>query len=199
MSKKYKVIDVDNRNRKSQFLWFNSFDNTTYGMDVRMDVTTLVEYSKKTKTSFFINFLYCLTVALNEIPEFRLRYVNNEVRLYEEINPTYTVKCVDGTYNNARHEFTKSYSLFYKRCHDVVEYEKTNLNHRDEYNDSSYFDSQSCTRALWGKFVLENGRYKMTLNLTASHALIDGFPMAEGFNKTQEIINTFEEFININK
>ena len=39
----------------------------------------------------------------------------------------------------------------------------------------------------------------MTLNLTASHALIDGFPMAEGFNKTQEIINTFEEFININK
>ena len=112
----------------------------------------------------------------------------------------------------------------YKRCHEVVEYEKTNLNHRDEYNDSSYFDdfyfsclptldfigmthpmiysdksSQSCTRALWGKFVLENGRYKMTLNLTASHALIDGFPMAEGFNKTQEIINTFEEFININK
>ena len=224
MKKSYKVIDIESWNRKSQFLWFNSFDNTTYGLDVRMDVTNLVNYSKKTKTSFFINFLYCLTVALNEIPEFRLRYVNDEVRLYEIINPTYTVKCIDGSYNNARHDFLKSYSEFYKRCHKVVEEEKINVKHREEYNDSSYYDdfyfsclptldfvgmthpmiykdksSQSCTRALWGKYVLENGRYKMTLNLTASHALIDGFPMAEGFNKTQEIIDNFENFIQENK
>ena len=223
MSKIYKVIDIEKWNRKSQFKWFNSFDNTTYGIDVRMDVTNLVNYSKKTKSSFFINFLYCLTVALNEIPEFRLRYVNNEVRLYESINPTYTIKCIDGTYNNGRNEFSKSYSKFYELAHKEVEFQKTNLNHKDEYNDGALYDdfyfsclptldfigmthpmiysdksSQSCTRALWGKFVLENDRYKMTLNLTASHALIDGFPMAEGFNKTQNIINNFEEFIKEN-
>ncbi len=224
MEKKYKVIDIEKWNRKTQFLRFNSFENTTYGLDVRMDVTNLVNYSRKTKTSFFINFLYCLTVALNEIPEFRLRYVNNEVRLYDVVNPTYTVKCIDGTYNNARHDYTKSYSLFYKRAHEVVEYEKVHTEHREEYNDSCYYDdfyfsclptldfcgmthpmiygdksSQSCIRALWGKFVLEGDKYKMTLNLTGSHALIDGFPMAEGFNKTQEIIDNFENFITINK
>ena len=224
MANKYKVIDIEKWNRKSQFLRFNSFENTTYGLDVRLDVTNIVNYSKKTKTSFFINFLYALTVALNEVEEFRLRIVNGEVRLYEAIRPTYTIKCVDGTFNNGRHEYTKSYCEFYKRAHQEVEFQKTNTNHRENYNDSDYYDdfyfsclptldfvgmthpmiygdksSQSCTRALWGKYVLENGRYKMTLNLTASHALVDGFPMAEGFNKTQEIINDFENFIEINK
>ena len=90
MANNYKIIDIDTWNRKSQYLWFNSFMNPTYGIDVKMDVTNLVNYSKKTKTSFFINFLYCLTVALNEVEEFRLRYVNGEVRLYDYINPTYT-------------------------------------------------------------------------------------------------------------
>lgn len=224
MSNSYKVIDVEKRKRKTQFKWFNSFDNTTYGLDVRMDVTNIVNYSKKTKTSFFINFLYCLTVALNEIDEFRLRYVNNEVRLYDYINPTYTITCIDGTYNNGKHLFTRSYSLFYTRCHEEVEKQKVNTNHSETYNDSSLYDefyfsclpqldfigmthpmiygdksSQSCIRALWGKFVLENDRYKMTLNLTASHALLDGVPMAKGFNRTQEIIDNFENFIKENK
>lgn len=224
MKNNYKVIDVSKRNRKTQFLWFNSFDNTTYGIDVRLDVTNLVLYSKRTKTSFFINFLYVLTVALNEIEEFRLRYVNSEVRLYDFINPTFTIKCIDNTYNNAKIEYTKSYSEFYKRVYEVKEYEKTNINHREDYNDSSLYDefyfsclptldfigmthpmiygdksSQSCTRALWGKYVLENDRYKMTLNLTTSHALVDGFPMADGFNKVQEIIENFEKTVEIFK
>ncbi len=223
MANNYKIIDIDTWNRKSQYLWFNSFMNPTYGIDVKMDVTNLVNYSKKTKTSFFINFLYCLTVALNEVEEFRLRYVNGEVRLYDYINPTYTIKCIDGTYNNGRHEFTKSYSVFYKRTKEVLDFQKNNTNHRENYNDSAFYDefyfscltnldfigmthpmtytdksSQSCTRALWGKYSLENDRYKMTLNLTASHALVDGMPMAEGFNLTQFIIDNFETFIKEN-
>ena len=216
----YEVINLNKRNRKTQFEWFNSFINPTYGMDVELDVTKLVKFSKETKTSFFINFLYILTYSLNSIEEFRLRYVNNEVRLYKEIMPTYTVKCIDGTFNNARHEYTSDYKLFYKRAHKSVEEAKVNTNHSGSYNDETYYDdfyfsclptlnftsmthpipyndksSMSVTRALWGKYHLVSDKYLMTLNLTVSHALVDGFPLAEGFNKVSEMLDNLGKYL----
>lgn len=52
----YKVIDIEKWNRKKQYLWFSTFSNPDYGFNV--DVTNIVNYSKETKTSFFINFLF---------------------------------------------------------------------------------------------------------------------------------------------
>ena len=217
---KYEVIDFAKTNRKSQFEWFNSFSNPTYGLDVKLDVTNLVKFTKETHTSFFINFLYILTVSLNEVKEFRLRIVNDEVRLYEYINPTYTIKCVDGTFNNGMHLYTSDYKEFYKRAHEEIEFQKVNLNHKENYNDSNLYDefyfsclptlnfvsmthpipindksSMSVPRALWGKYYLENDRYYMTLNLTVSHALMDGFPLAEGFNKVIDKLANINDYL----
>lgn len=216
----YEVVNVDTWKRKTQFIWFNSFINPTYGMDVELDVTKLVEFTKKTCTSFFINFLYIITISLNSIEEFRLRYVNNEVRLYKAIIPTYTVKCVDGTFNNAKNDFVTDYKEFYKKAKHSVEEAKENTNHSETYNDSSFYDefyfsclptlnfismthpipygdksSMSVPRALWGKYHLENGKYLMMLNLTLSHALCDGLPLAEGFNKIQKMIDNIEQYL----
>ena len=221
MENHYKVIDVNKRNRKTQFLYFNKFSNSTYSFNVRLDVTNIVKYSKETKTSFFINFLYVLTLSLNEVEEFRLRYVDDEVRLYDWIRATYTVRSDDGTFNNARNEgFDPIYKNFYKETHEEVEKAKANLAHSDIFNDSGLYDdfyftclptldlvamthpindfekpSQYVPRALWSKFVLEGDRYKMMLNLTVSHALVDGFPLANGFLKIQENIDNFLKII----
>ncbi|MDE7095332.1 MAG: hypothetical protein K2O23_02485, partial [Anaeroplasmataceae bacterium] len=53
----YKIIDIKTWNRKKQFEWFNSFANPCYGITIDLDVTEIVTFSKKSKTSFFINFL----------------------------------------------------------------------------------------------------------------------------------------------
>ena len=64
-------IDLNTWERKSHFEWFSSFSDPTFALDVKMDVTKVLEYSKITKTSFFINVLYIVTQELNKIEEFR--------------------------------------------------------------------------------------------------------------------------------
>ena len=40
-------IDLDNLPRRKTYDWFNSFNNPTYGLTVKLDVTSLVEHNKK--------------------------------------------------------------------------------------------------------------------------------------------------------
>lgn len=44
----------------------------------------------------------------------------------------------------------------------------------------------------WGKYVEENGRYKMTMHITVNHSLIDGKPLADAFNNIQNSLNILE-------
>ncbi len=44
-----KEIDINNWERYRNFLFFKEFSNTTYGMNVRMDVTKLVKHGKEKK------------------------------------------------------------------------------------------------------------------------------------------------------
>ena len=92
----YKVIDLDNFKKRKQYNWFKTFSNPCYGLNVKMDVTEVVKYSKETKTSFFINVLYLITIGLNSVEEMRLREVDGEIRLYDTINPTFTVMTNSG-------------------------------------------------------------------------------------------------------
>ena len=48
----YKVIDLKTWNKRKQFEWFNTFSNPCYGFNTDIDVTEVVNFSKKTKTYF---------------------------------------------------------------------------------------------------------------------------------------------------
>ena len=56
-------IDLDNLPRRKTYDWFNSFNNPTYGLTVKLDVTSLVEHTKKHNESFFINMLYIVRIV----------------------------------------------------------------------------------------------------------------------------------------
>ena len=55
-----KKIDVEKMDRRKTYEWFKTFKNPTYGVNVNLDVTKLVKYTKETNSSFFINFLFSL-------------------------------------------------------------------------------------------------------------------------------------------
>ena len=61
----YKVLDIKNWKRYKQYKWFSSFVNPCYGIDATIDVTDVVNYSKTTNTSFFINFLFYYLIFSN--------------------------------------------------------------------------------------------------------------------------------------
>lgn len=206
----YKVIDVNSWKRRDKYKWFNSFSNPCYGIDANVDVTEIVEFSKKTKTSFFVNFLYILTISLNSIEEMRYRFVNGEVRLYETINPTYVVQRNDLDYVNGGIKMVDDYKEFYKRCRENIDELKVEIKMKDGYNTNNDFDdyymtclpwldyesmshpipddkqSQSVPRICFSKYVLNDNRYTIKLNITVSHALVDGFALSNAFTKVRD-------------
>lgn len=216
----YKVIDYQNLKKKKQYDWFKTFANPCYGFDVKMDVTKVVDYCKKTKTSFFINILYLVTIGLSSIEEMRIREVNGEIRLYDKINPTFTVMTNMGIYENTGFEMIDDYEGFYKKAKEVIEEVKNQTYIKDTYNDSALFsdyyitcipwlslegmthplcdnnyESSSVPRICWDKYRLENDKYVMLLNITVSHCFVDGYPLSKAFETIQNNFNNIEEII----
>ena len=221
MSIKYKEINPNNWNRYSAYKWFSTFSNPTYGFNVKIDVTNIVKYSKKTKTSFFINFMYVINRSLNEIEPFRLRIVKDKIRLYDYIDPTWTVRVEHlDTFDNARGKYFKEYDKYYKYNKEITEKMKKQSEIKKSYNDgedySDYYitcipwlsylsmshpipdndsSSSSVPRICWDKYIEEKGRYNLILNITVSHALVDGKSLSDAFNLIQEYTNDFENII----
>ena len=216
----YKIIDVNNWIRKSQYERFNSFSNPTYGFCVKIDVTAIVNYSKKTKTSFFANFLYVIMRVQNEIDAFKLRCLGDKVVMFDQINPDFTIKTDDGCFNNGGFEYTKNHQEFIARCKKVIEENNKHANVDKSYNDANVLnliycsclttidivsmthpiknndrESNSVPHIFWDKYIKVNDRYFLTLNMTVSHALMDGEELSKGFNLVRKYALSFEETI----
>lgn len=210
----YKVIDVKTWKRKKQFTWFNSFSNPCYGVNAEIDVTEVVNCSKETKTSFFINYLFLMMKGLNETMEMRLRIVDGEVRLYDVINPTYTVMTKTGVYENAGSKMYDDYHQFYNEAHNEIESVKNQVTVKDTFNSSEDYglyyitcipwisynamthpipigdvNSLSVPRICWDKYRMINNKYYINLNITVSHALVDGFALSKAFLNIQDKLN----------
>ena len=71
-------IDMKTYRKRNQYEWFHTFPDPTYGFDVDIDVTNVVHLAKKKGISFFESFLYFILMAVNEVPEMRMREVQGQ-------------------------------------------------------------------------------------------------------------------------
>lgn len=213
-------IELDKWERNKTFEWFKGFSNSTYSMNVKMDVTNLLKHTKKHKESFFINLLYIVVNGLNSIKEMRMRLENNIPVIYDEINPAFTVMTDSGTFENVRFKNCTDYETFYKTASEHIENAKKQKHIKNEkYNPENCYNeyyitcvpwvdftqfthpipddisSQCVPRICWGKYIEKNEKYELTLNITVSHIFVDGFPLAQTFNKIQELLNNADEIL----
>lgn len=211
-------IDIENSNRKTTYEWFNSFRNSTYSMNVKMDVTKLVKYTKEQNRSFFINLLYIVMQGLNSVDEMRMRFEKGKPVIYDDINPAFTVMTKLGTFQNVRFENVKDYHEFYEVAHKHIEEAKEvigieNYNPIDSHNEyyitcTPWIDftglthpipdekeSQCVPRVCWGKYNLCNDKYELTLNITVSHIFVDGYPLSKVYSKIQELLDNVSEVL----
>ncbi len=207
----YQIIDKQTMPKRKQYEWFRTFTNPCYGVNVKMDVTNLVAFTKETKTSFFINALFLITKGLNSIIEMRMREVRGEIRLYDVINPTFTVMTEIGVFENAGFKMIDDYHLFYQRADEVIEATKKQNHVKETYNNNQDYDdyymttapwlsiesmthplpdnnieSSSCPRVAWDKYREENGHLVMLLNVTVNHCFVDGYPLSQALIHIQD-------------
>ena len=68
----YRVIDKEKYYRKGVYEHFTKDCKCSTSMTARIDVTALKEYSDKTHTKFYINFLYLLSKVLNSRDDYKM-------------------------------------------------------------------------------------------------------------------------------
>lgn len=73
-------------NIKIDELPYQNYLTTQYSMTVRVNAQKTYEYSKKNNISFFNMTSACILEAINEIPEFKRRIIDDKVYEYEKIN-----------------------------------------------------------------------------------------------------------------
>ena len=220
MNNSFKEIDTSKWVRRTTYEWFKEFSNPTYCFNVKIDVSDVVNYSKQTGTSFFVNFLYIISRVNNEIESLRLRYIDDRVLLFNRIDATFTVKTTDGSFNNAGVEYTSDYEEFYKRakeeinrrngltdnskCYNQWEYDvfysscviSIDLEAISQPLDTNNKNSLNVPSIFWDKYRLENGKYIMLLSMTVSHVLVDGEQLSSALNLVRKYCSNFREIIN---
>lgn len=209
-----KEIDLTKGDREKTYNWFKTFSNSTYGVNAVVDVTKLVQYCKESNSSFFINMLYIVVNGLNSVEEMRYRILDDKAVVFDDINPAYTIMTKTGTFENVRHKNFKDYKTFYEVASKNIEEAKNQTKiKREDYNPKNCYDeyyitclpwlnftemshpipdsleSQCIPRICWGKFVENNEKYELTLNITVSHIFVDGYPLSKTFIKIQELLD----------
>ncbi len=215
MNCNYKVVDKDTYYRKGVFRHFSEDCKCSVSMTARIDVTELVNYSRKTNTKFYLNFLYLLSKVMNSREDYRMGYLwqTDELICYDTVNPTQYVFHDDTeTCTPVYTEYNENYAVFYSNAYaDLERAKKTREYGLDSVNHPNWFDASyiswlsydSLNIELpdgylffapiinWGKYREENGKLVMPVSVRLNHAIADGYLVANVFRLLQQEVETF--------
>lgn len=208
----YKIIDKEKYYRKGVFNHFSKDCKCSVSITNRIDVTKLYDYSKKTGTKFYINFLYILSKILNSRDDYKMSYLyeTGELIVYDKINPIQYIFHEDTeTCTPVYTHYFEDYKTFYEKCEkDIEEAKNTREYNLDQENHPNWFDASyiswlsydSLNIELpdgylyllpivnWGRYQKEGDRIKMPVTVRMNHAAADGYLVSKVFLLLQEEI-----------
>lgn len=220
----FKRIDVGNWSRKTVYENFIGYSMPVFSIGVRLDVTNLYNRCKKKGKSFFIDFLYVIMKCINSTDGLKFRIYNGEVVLFDTVKPSFIVLADDGLIVTCMSPMHDNYEEFYDAVQNNIIISRKNAANKKTFNstekndciyistlrwvdianvtnayDFKNVDNSSIPRVTWGKYVEENSRMKMSFNIAAHHALVDGEPICEILNIIQESLDNLSLFDNCNE
>lgn len=201
----YKVIDREAYYRKGVFRHFSEDCKCSVSLTSRLDVTALKEFSERTGTKFYINFLYLLSKVLNSREDYRMAYLwqTDEMICYDSISPAHYIFHDDTeTCTVVYTDYCEDYDTFYSRCvFDIERAKQTREYGLDTEKHPNFFDASyiswlsydSLNIELpdgylyfapivnWGRYREEGGRLMMPVSVRMNHAVADGYLIAKVF------------------
>ena len=210
----YKVVDMEKYYRRGVYRHFTEDCKCSTSITSKIDVSKLIEYSKKTNTKFYINFLYILAKVLNSREDYRMQYLYDKQQLivFDKINPANYIFHEDTeTCTVVYTEYFEEYEKFYNSCvAEIGKAKKTREYGLDPENHPNYFDAsyiswlsyESLNVELpdgylyflpiinWGKYRQENGKFLMPVSVRLNHAVADGYLNAKVFMLLEKEINS---------
>ena len=208
---KYTSVDLSRWARKEHFEVFQSFAECTFNQTVQLDITVLLENIKKAGWKFYPTIIFLLAKVVNRHAEFRMAIKNNELVIWDEVHPNYTI------FHNKTETFSSLWSHYDGNIdhfqdaysEDVARY-RNNLSYwpKEESRENIFFVSAipwvSFTSFntnianmknffspmfTLGKYFPQDGKIVLPLAVLVHHSVCDGFHVARLINELQEMCN----------
>jgi chloramphenicol O-acetyltransferase type A len=204
-----KQINLEVWERRAIFNFFKGFTEPYHGVCLRVDCTSTFRYAREHSLSVFLSLLHRSLVAAHQVENFRLRIVDDNVWLYEQINGGSAVGRPNGTIGFGHYRFREDIKGFVdeasvelervRQRDDVERYAEANL---IRYSVLPWFDftsishardfsrEDSAPRITFGKITETNGRCTMPISIHVHHGLVDGMHVAHFVDHFQRLLDT---------
>ena len=210
MNNTYKIIDESTWERAMHCRIFRNSVEPAFCVTFEVDITNFLSKIKAHKMSFTISMVYAVCKCANEIEEFRYRFVDDKIVLFDKIDTAFTylnkdtelfkvvnipmkdnileyVELANKIANEQEEYFTGPLGNNVFQCSPMPWITYTHISHTNsgkKDNATPLFD--------WGKYQERNGRIIMPLSVQAHHSFVDGIHIGKFADKLQKFFNEFK-------
>ncbi len=204
MANNYKIIDEKTWERAMHCMVFRNSIEPQFCVTFEADITNFKEKVKKQGLSFTMAMVYAVCKCANEIEEFRYRFLDGKIVLYDRVDTAFTylnkstnlfkvvnVPFIDDiseycklaymTANEQKEYFTGPLANDVFQCSPMPWVSFTHISHTNsgkKDNATPLFD--------WGKYYEKNGRIMIPISVQAHHSFVDGIHVGQFVNGLQE-------------
>lgn len=199
--------EVKNLNRLDLFNHYDSYDNPFLIVNTKVDITNIYNKCK----NYYASIAYFLTLAANQIENFKLRYENGKFYKYDNLIPNFVQLKSDGNIGFIDCNLKEKYSDFISEYKSVQEnfkqgkicYTKTQgkiwNSYVPWYNFNSLvtpFDkSITIPQFNWDKFSFENDKCYINLMIMAHHGFVDGSHVGQFLQNFNDIVKNIDKYL----
>ncbi|WP_159475022.1 chloramphenicol acetyltransferase [Chryseobacterium sp. 18068] len=196
-----KVIDVESWNRKEHFEFFSKMKSPYFGFTTEIDCTKAYDKAKREGHSFYAVYLYKSMVAINTVDELKLRIVDGQVILYDEVHVGGTIGRADGTFGFSFFHYSQDFETFNERLQEEIKSVQNStglgisndvlpINHirhttipwnsfTNILHPTNFDPKESIPKIAFGKFTIREGKKYLPVSIEAHHGLADGIHLAK--------------------
>lgn len=212
---RYTTVDVSRWARKEHYEAFQSFAQCAFSQTVQLDITALLKQIKTQGWKFYPTMIYLISRQLNKHPEFRMAIKNDELVIWDEIHPAYTIfheqtetfSSICSPYHDDIHQFLNTFSndvaryrdelaylpqkepienMFFVSANPWVSFTSFNLN---VPNITNFF----APMFTLGKYYSQGDKVLMPLAVQVHHAVCDGFHVGRLINELQALCDDLQQ------
>lgn len=205
----YTVIDEKKWKRAMHCAVFRNSIEPAFCVTFELDITNFLKKIKEQKYSFTMAMIFAVSKCANEIEEFRYRFVDGNVVLFDKIDTAFT-------YLNTETELFKVVNVPMQDT--IEEYVKTALKTATEqteyftgplgndvfqfsampwvsYTHISHTNSGKKDNATplfdWGKYFECDGKIFLPFSVQAHHSFVDGLHIGKLADKVQRFLDEY--------
>jgi chloramphenicol O-acetyltransferase type B len=207
MGNTYQTIDLATWKRKDHCALYKEAVQPNFCVTFELDITNFKRRAKERNLAFSMAFIFGVTKCANEIEEFRYRFLDDGVVLYDCIDPSFTyldkktdlfkvvnvpmqdtvekfIQIAIETAENQKEHFTGPVLNDVYQFSALPWFSFTQISH-------TYFGIKDNAQPIfaWGKYFTRDGKHIMPFSVQVHHSFVDGFYIGQLANKLQRYLD----------